>query len=122
MRRVADDAQRSICTGLALRLIDTVGRRTLLLRTLPGMAVGMLLVGFSFLFLKSASDEGIPDRATAWSYLSVLAMTSFTCSYALGLGHVVWVVQSEIFTPEVRATGGALATGTNVRLFSQFHA
>ncbi|ORY65659.1 general substrate transporter [Leucosporidium creatinivorum] len=106
-----------ICTIIALRLIDHLGRRPLLLRTLVGMIVGMLLLSFSFFFIPPLDDgeEGdpTPQGPSAWAYLSLLGMTVFCSSYALGLGNVPWVIQSEVFTHELRATGTSLATATN---------
>jgi SP family myo-inositol transporter-like MFS transporter 13 len=40
-------------------------------------------------------------------------MVFFLFFYALGLGIVPWLVQSEIFSGDVRGVGGGLATATN---------
>ncbi|KAL8287666.1 hypothetical protein RQP46_003524 [Phenoliferia psychrophenolica] len=98
-----------ICTIVALRLIDHSGRRTLLLRTIPGMAIGMFFTGLSFIFIPSGPVEG--SGAGAWAYLGLFAMVCFCCSYALGLGNVPWVVQGDVFYRyELRAVGTGLST------------
>ncbi|KWU44845.1 MFS general substrate transporter, partial [Rhodotorula sp. JG-1b] len=105
-----------ISTIVALRLIDRVGRRTLLLRTLLGMIGGMALLSFAFLFIhvssspRSAASE---TGASPWAFVAVFAMGMFCVSYALGLGNVAWVVQSEVFNQELRAFGNAAATAVN---------
>ncbi|OBZ90494.1 putative inositol transporter 3 [Choanephora cucurbitarum] len=41
------------------------------------------------------------------------SLTSFVASYALGLGYVPWVVQSELFSLSIRGKANGLATATN---------
>lgn len=94
-----------VSTIIALRLIDRVGRRALLLRTLLGMIGGMALLSFAFLFIRIApppppptlgSLTGATPGASPWAFVAVFAMCGFCVSYALGLGNVAWVVQSEV--------------------------
>lgn len=40
-------------------------------------------------------------------------MVFFLFFYAVGIGIVPWLVQSEIFSGDVRGVGGGLATATN---------
>ncbi|CEQ41155.1 SPOSA6832_02843, partial [Sporobolomyces salmonicolor] len=128
------------CTLVALRLIDRVGRRTLLLRGLAGMAVGMAVLAGAFGFIP---DQGeVEHGAGAAAYAALLGMVGFCCAYALSLGNVPWVVQSEVrlrvlpwqlfwrgasavrltsrrwrfwqvFNQDLRALGTGLATATN---------
>ncbi|KAM0752048.1 general substrate transporter [Meredithblackwellia eburnea MCA 4105] len=105
-----------LCTIIALRLIDHTGRRLLLLRTVPGMVVGMFFTGLAFIFIPSVrtGEEGAGAGAGAWAYVALVSVVVFCCSYALGLGNVPWVVQSEVFfRHELRAVGTSLATATN---------
>lgn len=94
-----------ISTIVALRLIDRVGRRALLLRTLLGMIGGMALLSFAFLFIHVSSSPRSETTlasseagASPWAFVAVFAMCVFCISYALGLGNVAWVVQSEVST------------------------
>ena len=87
----------SLCTIIALRLIDHTGRRSLLLRTIPGMVAGMFLTGLSFIFIKAGPVEDMSEGAGAWAYVGLMSIVVFCSSYALGLGNVPWVVQSEVF-------------------------
>ncbi|GAA5991125.1 hypothetical protein JCM10908_006549 [Rhodotorula pacifica] len=108
-----------LSTIIALRLIDHVGRRALLLRTLLGMFGGMALLSFAFLFIHISPGAEEPATtstmmgASPWAFVAVFAMCGFCVSYALGLGNVAWVVQSEVFNQELRAFGNGLATAVN---------
>ncbi|GAA5873138.1 hypothetical protein JCM8547_006802 [Rhodosporidiobolus lusitaniae] len=104
----------------ALRLVDRLGRRTLLLRTLVGMTISMSVLAFSFAMLpKQIESQGesvvtaVPGRASLWAFLAIAAMVMFCCSFALGLGNVAWVVQSEVFNQDLRALGNGIATAVN---------
>lgn len=88
-----------VATLVALRLIDHVGRRYLLLRTFVGMSIGMALLAFAFVFI--SADVGNVDglvapSASPWAFVALAAMVGFCASYALGVGNVAWVVQSEV--------------------------
>ncbi|GAA97708.1 uncharacterized protein L969DRAFT_91119 [Mixia osmundae IAM 14324] len=103
-----------ICTMIALRLIDRVGRRTMLLRTLASMTAGAALLAFSFIFINTHQAVDLQAKgASAWAYLALIGMIWFCASYALGLGNIPWLVQSEIFAYDVRALANSLATATN---------
>lgn len=67
------------------------------------MIGGMALLSFAFLFIHVSSSprsETTPTPSEAgaspWAFVAVLAMCMFCVSYALGLGNVAWVVQSEV--------------------------
>ncbi|SCV70346.1 BQ2448_1740 [Microbotryum intermedium] len=103
-----------LCTIIALRLIDRLGRRPLLLRTLLGMSVGMLVLGISFFFIpkgrSTATGVIIGERPGAAAWFALVGMAIFTSNYALGVGNVAWVIQSEVFSHELRGIGTSLAT------------
>ncbi|KDE07465.1 hypothetical protein MVLG_02329 [Microbotryum lychnidis-dioicae p1A1 Lamole] len=106
-----------VCTIIALRLIDRLGRRPLLLRTLLGMGAGMLVLGVSFFFIPksttTASTHIVSERPGVAAWFALVGMAIFTSNYALGVGNVAWVVQSEVFSHELRGIGTSLATATN---------
>ncbi|GAA6040499.1 hypothetical protein JCM8097_005435 [Rhodosporidiobolus ruineniae] len=108
-----------LSTLVALRLVDRLGRRTLLLRTLVGMVVGMSLLAVSFVFMPGGEAQSqvgeVVVRAAgqgpnAWAFVSLLGIVIFCCSFALGLGNLAWVVQSEVFNQDLRALGNGIAT------------
>ncbi|KAK4610598.1 Myo-inositol transporter 1 [Fulvia fulva] len=104
-------------TLVAFNLIDTVGRRNILLRSIPFMVLGLLLcaVAFSFINMGDASAAGDvynPNASSVWSIVLLISMIFFVASYAIGLGCVPWQ-QSELFPLRVRSLGSGLATATN---------
>ena len=106
-------------TLVAFRTIDRVGRRSMLLRSIPAMALalGSCAVAFRFVALPARllpRADG-DAHATPWAWpplLLLLSMLLYVAAYALGLGCVPWH-QSELFPLSVRAAGAALATATN---------
>ncbi|KAF4981585.1 hypothetical protein FZEAL_2651 [Fusarium zealandicum] len=107
-------------TLVALGLIDRIGRRRVLLYSIPFMIVGLLLsaFGFSFLTLAQPSKMGNADDPSASSGHEAAALTIlvsimiYVAAYALGLGNVPWM-QSELFPLAVRSLGSGVATATN---------
>jgi SP family myo-inositol transporter-like MFS transporter 13 len=116
-------------TLLALYLIDRIGRRRILLYSLPIMTIGLLLcsIGFYFIILPAAlnlNPETSNPSSTASAYQSyplsartapLLVLTAimlYVGSYAIGLGNVPWM-QSELFPLNVRSLGSGISTATN---------
>lgn len=107
-------------TVAALLLIDRVGRRRILLYSIPFMIVGLVLCGYGFEFVKLSSSHGSvnpADRAVtpsqdAAAIIISISMTAYVASYAIGLGVVPWM-QSELFPLGVRSLGSGFATATN---------
>lgn len=114
-----------IMTCVALFLIDRVGRRLILLRSIPIMAIGLCLCAAGFLFVKlpadlesthttssTSTDEEIPLSERTAPSLVLASIMIYVGAYALGLGNVPWM-QSELFPLNVRSLGSALSTSTN---------
>ncbi|KAI0013203.1 general substrate transporter [Xylariaceae sp. FL0662B] len=112
-------ATNFIFTVLALFLIDRIGRRRMLLYSVPFMIIGLLLSAFGFSSAKllptshsaSPTADIKPPTQNAAIVILVSIMT-YVASYALGLGNVPWM-QSELFPLNVRSLGSGLATATN---------
>ncbi|CCM01999.1 uncharacterized protein FIBRA_04073 [Fibroporia radiculosa] len=104
-----------IFTLFALKYIDIIGRRKIMIYSAPGMIVGLTLasIAFHYLTLKTGGNlvEGTHYPRT-WSAIVLLAMIFYVASYATGLGNVPWQ-QGELFGLEVRGIGTSLATMTN---------
>ncbi|KAI1456174.1 general substrate transporter, partial [Annulohypoxylon moriforme] len=112
-------------TVLALFLVDRIGRRRILLYSVPFMVVGLFLSAFGFSFVKLPSGEtnkSAPVRTTAddgpstpsqnAAVVILVSIMTYVASYAIGLGNVPWM-QSELFPLSVRSLGSGLATATN---------
>jgi sugar porter (SP) family MFS transporter len=90
-------------TVVAIRLIDRVGRRALLLTGLLGMAVCLVLLGLSF---ATGTSAGL-----AW--ITALSLAAYVGFFAVGLGPVFWLLIAEIFPLHVRGRGMSAATIAN---------
>ncbi|KAF8589738.1 general substrate transporter [Ramaria rubella] len=104
-----------IFTLVALKYIDIIGRRKIMIWTSPGMIFGLTLAAISFHFLTIRTNSQLVDGTKypdSWSALVLLSMIIFVASYATGLGNVPWQ-QGELFGLEVRGIGTSLATATN---------
>ncbi|KAJ8496933.1 hypothetical protein ONZ51_g780 [Trametes cubensis] len=104
-----------IFTLIALKYIDIIGRRKIMLWSAPGMIIGLVLASVAFHFLTRKTGGDLVDGtqySTTWSAIVLLAMIFYVASYATGLGNVPWQ-QGELFGLEVRGIGTSLATTTN---------
>jgi sugar porter (SP) family MFS transporter len=100
LQAVAIGAANLIATVIALRVIDRVGRRKLLLTGAIGTAVA--LAGVALIF---GTGEGK-------SYLLLMLIT-FIAFFAFSQGAVIWVYLAEIFPTPVRSRGQALGSATH---------
>ena len=92
-----------IMTVVAMRLLDRVGRRALLIGGLLGMIAMLLVLAGGFMV-------GVKGAVAAITVGSVAAYVGF---FAIGLGPVFWLLISEIFPLAVRGRGMSVATVAN---------
>ena len=93
-----------IFTLVALPLIDTLGRRPLLLIGLTGMAGSLLLLAWAFHF-------STPLPSLKW--VTILGMLLYIACFAFSLGPIMWLMIAEIYPLKVRGLGSSLATAAN---------
>lgn len=108
-------------TIAAFNLIDRLGRRRILLITIPVMILALLMCAGAFSFVptsalgrsKAGASDSQPDSVPRLPAIAILiAMLLYVSTYAMGLGPVPWQ-QSEMFPLSVRSLGSSLATATN---------
>ena len=106
---VSDAFRQVVIVGLvnvvmivvAIRLIDRLGRKPLLIIGIAGMAVSLLTI--SWAFSVAPHDPALADVApTVNAPLVLIAIIGFVASFAISLGPVMWVLLSEIFPNEYR--------------------
>lgn len=90
-----------LLTIVALRLLDRVGRRPLLLYGLVGMVVSLGVLGSAFLFSSLSS-------IVAW--IAVISLAVYVACFAIGLGPVFWLLISEIYPLKIRGRTMSVAT------------
>ena len=104
-----------IFTLIALSLIDRIGRRRILLYSIPFMIGGLVLAafGFSFISISDSSPKAKTNNEhTAAAGTILVSIMIYVASYAIGLGNVPWM-QSELFPMAVRSLGSGVSTATN---------
>ena len=100
LQAVAIGAANLLATVIALRVIDKVGRKKLLL--IGSIGTAFALAGVALIF---ATGEGKP-------YLLAMLIT-FIAFFAFSQGAVIWVYLAEIFPTPVRSRGQALGSATH---------
>jgi sugar porter (SP) family MFS transporter len=85
-------------TILAMRVIDKMGRKLLMLIGAAGMAICYIVIGYLFQI----------GRTEDWLLLTFIIITP--AFFAFGLGPTVWVVLSEIFPNKIRGAAMSVAT------------
>jgi len=89
-----------LMTCVALLLIDRVGRRRILLWSIPLMSIGLFCCSLGFLFINlprddnSTTENAATKQRVAPSFVLASIML-YVAAYALGLGNVPW---SELFS------------------------
>ncbi len=84
-----------LATVFAIYYLDRLGRRPLLLTGIVGMA--LTLSGLSLAFYLGASGDAMRFIAIACTFIYIIC-------FAFSLGAILWLIVSEIFPLEVRAT------------------
>lgn len=78
------------------------------------MAAGLAICAIAFHFLpRNALGEIASSGSNKWAILVLVSQIIYVIFYALGIGNVPWLSQSEIFTYNVRGLGTGMATATN---------
>lgn len=102
-------------TLFALKYIDVVGRRRIMVFSAPGMVFGLALASIAFHYMTIHTGGNLVTGAhypQGWASIVLLSMIIFVASYATGLGNVPWQ-QGELFSLDVRGIGTSLSTATN---------
>lgn len=148
-----------IFTAIAIKTIDRIGRRRLLVCSMFVMVLGLLALGSSFASLQglvpkqdtcdlygSNCARCVLDERCGWLTLGdtcsiidgheqdlyqsptgcppefhgpvvstslLVSLFVYVASYALGLGYAPWLIQSELFSMQVRGKANGLATAVN---------
>ncbi|ODV78040.1 sugar transporter [Suhomyces tanzawaensis NRRL Y-17324] len=111
-------ATNFVFTGVALCIIDKVGRRRILLFAIPVMVVAMILCAIAFHYLGISFSDGnkvtvATKGISGWGILVILSMVLFVAGYAIGIGNSAWTGVELFSDVNVRSIGGMYAAATN---------
>ncbi|EON62414.1 hypothetical protein W97_01636 [Coniosporium apollinis CBS 100218] len=103
-----------IFTGVALKYVDRIGRRNILIYTMWGMSFSLVIAAVAFHWIPIDTETlELQTEDAGWAGIVVLvAIIIFVASYATGLGNVPWTA-NELLPMEVRALGTMMITCTN---------
>jgi SP family sugar porter-like MFS transporter len=87
-----------VFTLIAMRVIDKIGRKLMMLIGSAGLAICYIVIGILF---STGQTDGI------WMITALMITPAF---FAFGLGPTVWVVISEIFPNKIRGIAMSVAT------------
>jgi MFS family permease len=92
-------------TLLALRLLDRVGRRTLLFIGVTGMSISLFALGGAFKIAGGGS--------TLASVIAIGSLMAYVASFAISLGPIFWLLNAEIYPLSVRSKAAGVGTMAN---------
>ncbi|PKH48019.1 hypothetical protein CRG98_050376 [Punica granatum] len=88
-------------TGVAVLVVDRVGRRPLLLGGVSGIVISLVLLGSYYLFL-----DDVP-------VIAVVGLLLYVGCYQVSFGPIGWLMISEIFPLRLRGRGLSIAVLVN---------
>nr|CAD7424485.1 unnamed protein product [Timema monikensis] len=90
----------STCTPF---VVDSLGRRILLLFSAGGMAVSLAALGTFFNLQNNGSDT------SSIGWLPVVSLVVYIIVYSVGFGSLPWAVMGELFTPNVKSMASSVS-------------
>lgn len=97
----------TVGSALSVIYIDSLGRRYLMLRTLPFAMIGWLVTAFG-MYLNAYTIYLL--TGTIFSFVGIVI---FLLSFSFGMSSTPWTVNAEIYPLHVIGTANSLATTTN---------
>jgi sugar porter (SP) family MFS transporter len=95
-------------TIIAVRIVDRVGRKPMLLAGVAGMATSLLVLGLANSILATPHHPGDPTAV-----ITLVCLATFIASFAATWGPVVWVMLPEVLPLSVRGTAMGVAVFGN---------
>jgi len=93
-----------LMTVVALRLLDSRGRREMLFVGVSGISISLFILGLAFL---------IGADSTFATVMAIGSLMLFVSSFAISLGPIFWLLNAEIYPLSVRSKAASAGTMTN---------
>lgn len=103
-------ATNAIGSIIAIFVIDNLGRRYIMLRTLPFIFTTLCLIALA-MYLSLYSDD--PKTISDGHILFFVSIILYLAFFSIGFSSTPWAVNSEIYPIHLVGTAVALATATN---------
>jgi hypothetical protein len=97
----------AVGTAISCVYIDNLGRRYLMLRTLPVSCVGWIITAVGMYL------NGFTEYSTVGTYVAFFGIIVFLGSFSIGMSSTPWTVNAEIYPLHVIGTANSLSTTTN---------
>jgi len=97
---------------IALAFIDRLGRRWIMLRTLPFVALFMGVIGLG-MFFRNHVDKNNDIAQNLGKWLAACGLFFYLMSFAIGMGPTPWTVNSEIYPLHLRGIGNSMSATAN---------
>jgi facilitated trehalose transporter len=92
-------------TGLAAVFIDRLGRRMLLIISLPVTIIALYFLGLYFWIQKNH-----PALAETIDFLPLVTLCLFIFAFSVGIGPISFLMMSELFAPELKGIDSAISS------------
>jgi MFS family permease len=99
-------------TGIAIPLMDRLGRRVLLLASAAGMLVACIVL-VVVMNAEAANDASGVASSGFDQLVAVGSILAFVAFFEIGIGPIAWLITAEIFPASVRASAMTVASSVN---------
>lgn len=97
----------AVGTVIAVFFIDKLGRRYIMLRTLPIIGIAMFLISIGFIV------HNYTSATLAGTWIVFFSIIIYLAYFSIGMGSTPWTVNSEIYPLHLRGVGNSLSTFAN---------
>ena len=107
MENVVVSSAQVAATAIAVFLVDRLGRRILLVSSALIMMISLYSLGVYFWLL----NDNIAKHNI--EFLPLASLCTFIVAFAIGFGPITWLMNSEIFSPDVKGIANSISATFN---------
>ena len=108
-----------IATGIAVLIVERLGRKILLILSASLMCVSILALGVFFymkenmITLVNPDGKFEEDLITSLGWLPLVSLIIYILAFSIGMGPLPWMMNGEFFSLEAKGLAASLATAMN---------